>query len=443
MRIPRHHFTGWRDYQRRLQRNARRKQLLRKLPYLAIYSGGSFLVLALVLWIGSWVAGHLSEAGPRFSDRKERPNTAPKKLSKQDFAIFFGRLDLQSAQLADSLALERGGVRYNITSSLDQGLQDYTLDLLQRSKTLQAAVVVLRPKDGRVLTMASYTKDGNRENLCLKANFPAASLFKIVAAAAALESAGFTPDQTMFFQGRRYTLYKQQLKQTVNRYTNKTTFKEAFALSINPVFGKLGIYELGRTLMSEYADRFLFNQAIPFDLPVEMSTIQVPHDDYGLAEIASGFNKRTLISPLHAALLASVVANNGIMVAPWLVEQVSNESGDLLYHRQVTQLTSPISQETAKDLKTLMETTVRYGTCRKSFHRLRRKKAFKRIDFGAKTGTINDRGDRYKYDWLTGYAIPEDTSKTISIAVLGVHGEKLGLRSSELSRYILQYYLKS
>jgi len=195
--------------------------------------------------------------------------------------------------------------------------------------------------------------------------------------------------------------------------------------------------------MSEYADRFLFNQAIPFDLPVEMSTIQVPHDDYGLAEIASGFNKRTLISPLHAALLASVVANNGIMVAPWLVEQVSNESGDLLYHRQVTQLTSPISQETAKDLKTLMETTVRYGTCRKSFHRLRRKKAFKRIDFGAKTGTINDRGDRYKYDWLTGYAIPEDTSKTISIAVLGVHGEKLGLRSSELSRYILQYYLKS
>jgi cell division protein FtsI/penicillin-binding protein 2 len=55
--------------------------------------------------------------------------------------------------------------------------------------------------------MVNYDKEGNGQNLCIKADFPAASIFKIVSAAAALESAGYTPDQTVFFQGRRHTLY--------------------------------------------------------------------------------------------------------------------------------------------------------------------------------------------------------------------------------------------
>ena len=112
------------------------------------------------------------------------------------------------------------------------------------------------------------------------------------------------------------------MKKTKNKYTNKTSFKKAFASSVNSVFGKLGIFDLGQEVMSDYADKFLFNEIIPFDFPVEMSTIQIPDDDYGLAEIASGFNRKTMISPLHAALLASVVANNGIMMSPWLVEKI-------------------------------------------------------------------------------------------------------------------------
>jgi cell division protein FtsI/penicillin-binding protein 2 len=262
-----------------------------------------------------------------------------------------------------------------------------------------------------------------------------------VSAAAALESAGYTPDQTVFFQGRRHTLYKQQLKQTRNKYTNKISFKKAFGSSVNSVFGKLGIFDLGHDLMSEYASRFLFNRVIPFDFPVGMSTIQIPYDDYGLAEIASGFNRETLISPLHAALLASVVANNGILMAPWLVENISSESGEILYHRKTAQLTSPISWKTAEDLQVLMRDTVISGTCRKSFRPLRRKKVFKGVGFGAKTGTINDKKDQFKYDWLTGYVLPQNGIKAISIAVLAVHGEKLGLRSSELGRYIIKYYL--
>jgi penicillin-binding protein A len=436
-----HDPTGWRDYQKRIKRDARRKYLQKNLPALVLYSAVSFLTLVFVFCVGSWIIGHLSQASINPADTKKQSNIALKKPPTNDPSDLLKELNLGSAQFRDHFVVEKGGEHFDITSSLDLALQDYILRLLQRSKTLQAAVVVLRPDDGRILAMVNYDKEGNGQNLCIKADFPAASIFKIVSAAAALESAGYTPDQPVFFQGRRHTLYKQQLKQTKNKYTNKTSFRKAFASSVNSVFGKLGIFDLGQDLMSEYAGRFLFNRVIPFDFPVAMSTIQIPDDEYGLAEIASGFNRKTLISPLHAALLASVVANNGILMAPWLVEKILSESGEILYHRKAAQLTSPISWKTAEDMKVLMKDTVVYGTCRKSFRPLRRKKAFKGVDFGAKTGTINDKEDRFKYDWLTGYILPQNGIKAISIAVLAVHGEKLGLRSSELGRYIIKYYI--
>lgn len=437
------HTSGWRDYQKQLQRDSQRKYLKRKLPYLVLYSVGSFLALAFLVCIGSWISGHLSQASLTPPLTGKQPGAGPNQSPAQDHSNLLKELKLASAQLVDHVVLKKNGKRFDIKSSLDTPFQDYILRLLQRSNTLQAAVVAIAPDDGRILAMASYEKGGNSENLCVKASFPAASIFKIVSAAAALESAGFTPDKPVFFQGRKHTLYKQQLKQTINKYTNKTTFRKAFASSINSVFGKMGIHDLGKGLMSEYANRFLFNREIPFDFPVAVSTFQVPDDDYSLAEVASGFNRKTLISPLHAALMASVVANNGIMMAPWLVERVSNEAGELVYQRQVAKLTSPISPKTAEDLKVLMRETVLRGTCRKSFQRLRRKKAFKDGDFGAKTGTINDKEDQFKYDWLTGYFIPQNGRKAISLAVLTVHGEKLGLRSHELGRYIIKYYITS
>jgi cell division protein FtsI/penicillin-binding protein 2 len=290
--------------------------------------------------------------------------------------------------------------------------------------------------------MANYEKGGEVNNLCTKAVYPAASLFKIISAAAAIETAGFTPDRAVIYTGRKHTLYKRQLKKKAGRYSTKTSFREAFGSSINPVFGKMGIFDLGRDVIIEYSKRFLFNRLISFDFPVEQSTLNVPDDDYGRAEIVSGFNRVTLISPLHAALLASAVANNGVIMAPRLIERVLNDSGELLYQSRSNLLSSPISRGTAKELKILMRETIFNGTCRRSFRALRRDKAFRDVELGAKTGTINDKMDRFKYDWLVTYALPRDGTKCISMAILSVHGEKLGIRSSELGRHILKYYIK-
>ena len=435
----------WRDYQTRFKSTAKKKAILKRAPLLGLYAGGSFLILAIFFFTGSWIFAHLGEADNKTVKKREGVGVTPERLLKADLPSLLRHMKLDSPPFEGGDIISNEGTKLTVETSLNTNLQNYIINLLHRSLTFQAAVVVLRSDNGQILAMVDYEKQSSkeRENLCLKADFPAASLFKIIAAAAAIEAKGFTPEKTLAFRGGKYTLYKNQLNRDRGRHTRKTSFKKAFSGSINPVFGKIGIYDLGKKLMTEYANRFLFNQAIPFDLPLDMSSINVPDDDFGLAEIASGFNKRTLISPLHAVLITSAVANRGKIMEPWIVKMISNESGKILYRAKPSSLTNPIKGTTAKNLRILMEDTVRYGTCRKAFFSIRRKKVFKNIKMGAKTGTINDPLDQYRYDWLTAYALPNNGDGGICIVVLAIHGKKLGIRAKELAKYIINHHYTS
>lgn len=62
---------------------------------------------------------------------------------------------------------------------------------------------------------------------------------------------------------------------------------------------------------------------------------------------------------------------------------------------------------------------------------------------GAKTGTINDFLDQYRYDWLTAYALPDNGDEGICITVLAIHGKKLGIRAKEMAKCIINYYFTS
>lgn len=437
--------TGtWRDYQKRLHRRARKRYYLGRLPVLALFGGACFFVLAVIAYTGTWLFAQREQRAEPPAEKSEKKDQGPEDFSRENLHALLGNAVPDLLAATEKLTVNYAGTQFDIKTSIDPSLQKYISNLLNRSMTHKAAVVVLRADSGRVLAMANYENagKGEAENLCLRADFPAASLFKIVAASAAIEAKGFTPETPLFFRGQKHTLYRSQLKETdrKTRYLRKTSLKGAFSGSINPVFGKIGIHDLGREIMTDYAQKFLFNQSIPFDLPLATSRIEVPEDPFGLAEIASGFNKRTLISPLHAALITAAVANGGAMMAPWLVGSVEEASGKILYQASPSKLASPVSEITAKEIKALMEETVISGTVKSAFRALRRKKAFKQIELGAKTGTINDSQDRFKYDWVIAYALPENGAGGLSLAILAVHGEKLGIRAKDLAKSILNHY---
>jgi membrane peptidoglycan carboxypeptidase len=443
MRYYSSHPAKWRVYQARLQRSSKLKRSLKTLPHWFVIIGGALAVLVFLFWAGARFSSTWNRTVRKPPQSEKILSAGQQKFSREDLPLFLSAATINPFSLTDQFVHKKEGVDYTVKTSIDTKLQQYIIQLLKRSKTLQSAVVVLNPYDGRVFAMVGRDENGKGEGISLKADYPAASLFKIVAAAAALEKAGFTLDKTLYFKGGRHTLYKYQLKQSKGKYSTKTTFRKAFASSNNSVFGKLGIYDLGQNVLAEYAAKFLFNKPIAFDLPLAASTIEVPEDDFGLAEISSGFNKKTRISPLHAALLSAVAANSGQMPMPWLVETIRDETGKVYYNVDRSALGNPVNRKTAADLRILMQDTVRYGTVRKAFRTLRRNKRFKNFELGAKTGTINDKRDQFKYDWLTAYALAPDGFDGICIGVLGVHGKILGVRSTELARAIINYYFSS
>lgn len=438
---------NWRDYQRRLQRISRRRYLRSRLPVLCLYGLLFFFLFSAVVLTGPWLFAHLNVippgqpgSGPAVEDEEE----APYRLLRQDLPEILG--PLSPGQLGDVTAftVDADGRELLVETTLDPGLQAYLSKLLRRSLTHQAAVVAMSPIDGRILAMVSYA-DGEPnliENLCLRSNYPAASIIKIVAAAAAIEAKGFNPEKVLTYRGRRYTLYRSQLENMIDKgpYTHEISFQRAFSSSINPVFGKIGIFHLGEFLINEYARKFLFNEPIPLEFPLTPSYIGVPSDDFGLAEIASGFNKQTLISPLHACMITGAVANRGTMMTPWMIRRIRDAEGKQVYAAGIEPLARPITESTALKMMDMMGDTMVNGTARKSFRTLRNKKAFQELDIGGKTGSINDREGRYKLDWLSAYVVPRDGRQPISLTVLAIHGEKLGIRSRSLARYILEHY---
>jgi cell division protein FtsI/penicillin-binding protein 2 len=213
-------------------------------------------------------------------------------------------------------------------------------------------------------------------------------------------------------------------------------------MSVNPVFGKIGIHSLGRDALMENGTAFFFGQALPSEIPFETSRFQVPEDSMGIAEVASGFNRHTLITPLHAAWISALILSNGAAPLPWLVESAEASNGRELYRHQEAVPVRVLSTTTAKDLQNLMEATIRLGTCRKSFGPRRRDRRLRAVTFGGKTGNINNTTDTIKYDWFIGYGTNRSGSRQLALSVMMVHGRLLGHRANVMAYDLFKRYFR-
>lgn len=437
---------NWREFQADLRKAQSKSFFREKFPMAGVWVGFLVVVFSILGYTGSWIFAHLSLNEHQPEKKVQEVKKGPERISREDLAQVLADLNTGGPLASRNYTVTRNGSILSVQTSLLPPLQTYLQDLLRQSLTVRAAAVVLKPATGEVLALTDFQNGGSGAagNLCLKANHPAASLFKIVAAAAAIDARGMTPETSLVFRGGKYTLYRSQLRPEKKPSGVAISLTKAFSSSVNPVFGRLGIYHLGYSLVTEYADRFFFNRTIPFDLPLDVSPMEPPTDDFQLAEVASGFNKRTFISPLHAAMLAGAVANRGTMMGPRLVRKIEDAEGNVLYDSRPVGLSNPVSGETAEKMKVLMDETVVTGTCRTAFSKHLRKNEFKELELGAKTGSINDPTDQRRVDWVTAYAIPDSgEQEAICLSVLAVHGERLGIRSKDIARRVVENYFGS
>ncbi len=337
-----------------------------------------------------------------------------------------------------------------IRTTLDMQLQNFLLEqieslsLLDRGKPEIIAMVAMDPHTGKILAMAGFDNHSPETNPCTDRVYPAASLFKMVTASAAVEAYGYSPATTMYFSGGKYTLYKRQLSDNTNsKYMNKVTLAEAFAQSINPVFGKLGSIILGKDVLEKYANSFGFNQEIDSELDVKAGNFTITENSYQWAEVASGFNRTTTISPIFGAMIASTMLNSGKTPVPCIVESVKDDSGKLLYKRKDEILNNTVKPDTAKAMVQMMNGTVVTGTARKSFRGADKDTVLSRLKMGGKTGSLSNSDRSVKFDWFSGFCTDTQEKQQIVVSVLVGHGKYIGTKASIYGRLMFKEYFNN
>ncbi len=433
---------GWRSYQRELQRQRfrrkRKKSMLRALLLIP--------AIAIVFYGLYEAAGRLPDVFDS-RDQAVAEKTVQEDKSLADKQAVRNLLKGQSFLNLDKkqLTVAAGSVGWLVDTSLDMDLQKYLLEIMDTRHARQIGMVAMDPETGKVLAMVGHDKKSGDSNPCIDPRFPAASVFKVVTAAGVIETCGMTKDSPLVYNGRKYTLYKSQLKDKDNKYTRHVTLEKSFAESINPVFGKLGVHNLKKESLESYGRAFGFNQRVEFELPLEPSRLAVSDNPYNWAEIASGFNRVTTISPLHGALIASAVLNGGMIPEPSIVEKIIGETGETLYEYRPAVVQKAVEKKTSAILEDLMQATVSSGTSRKIFRGRSRDRILSRLSIGGKTGSIDDQGHEARIDWFVGFAKDPKTKKQIVISVVVAHQDFIGVRAGlyakkGFARYFQKYF---
>ena len=382
--------------------------------------------------------------GPILAGSDQQVPQAPAPALKASAPAVPAQWTLPSSAIQPDLAVAKDGRLVQaledgtqIEFTLEPGLQVAAKEVLARYQVEHGAIVALDPVTGELLAYAQHAegKPGVR-HLPVQANGPAASIFKLVTAAALLER-GVTPATEICTRGGLRKLTLNHLRPDVARDTRCETLKEAFGASTNAAFARWADEYLDADVLSDAAERFLFGRRIPFVYGVGVSAPVIPGGSrLGFAKAAAGFS-RTSLSPLHAAMLVGAVANGGKMMAPRLVRRAT-DGEEVLYEAATAVLASPIGPEIAHALTEVMLSTTTTGTAKKFFIKNGREH-IPGIALAAKTGHLSG-GDGLHghYSWFVAFAPAEQPE--IAMAALVVNGEVWTTKGAVLARRFLSHY---
>jgi penicillin-binding protein A len=324
--------------------------------------------------------------------------------------------------------------------TLDPRMQEATDDVLRVFQIPYAGAVVLSIPDGRVLAMVGRSAADPRlgaEELALHPWAPAASVFKVVSASALVEVGGVTGETRTCYHGGVSSILPDNLVD-MPRIDRCDTLAYGLGKSQNAILAKLASRHLTSDSLARVGRAFGFEQAIPFEIPIEPSHLDVPTDALEFARTAAGFWHSTL-SPMHGALLAAAIANQGVMPAPTLVDREVGSEGQVLAP-PVALSRRVVEPATAREVGKMMELTTRIGTAKGTF-RDKKGRRLLAVEVAGKTGTLAADTDKgyVGYSWFIGYA-PAD-HPTIAFAVtLGNHAS-WRIKATYVARRIVAEYL--
>ncbi|MEZ5175118.1 MAG: penicillin-binding protein 2 [Acidimicrobiia bacterium] len=328
--------------------------------------------------------------------------------------------------------------------TIDHQLQTIAADALGAQK---GAIVALDPATGAVLALVSYPSfdpntlvgsdasdagdalehdpDEPLRNRVSDETYAPGSVFKIVTAAAGLDTGLVSPSTTfddpveLMLPGSESTI--RNFDGEVCRDGTTVTLEYGFVHSCNTTFADLGM-QVGGSGLSNQANRFGFNDSVPFDQPVLTSVFPDDGslDDNLPATAQSAIGQRDVqTTPLLMALAGAAVANGGEIMVPHLVHDVFTSDGEIETTTAPRSWRRAVSPATASILTDLMEQVVVSGTGKKA--------AVPGIRIAGKTGTAQV-SDAAPHAWFVGFGPvdPGPDERSIVVAVVVESGGEFG-----------------
>ena len=334
----------------------------------------------------------------------------------------------------------------DIVLTLDDRYQSAAQKAMKGKK---GGVIIIEPNTGKIKAMYSNPgfdpnninkdwesliqdkKNSPLLNRVTNGLYPPGSTFKILTTLAYMNQNNGKPldfinDCQGEIEGDGYKI--QCYNKTVH---GKLDLKKAFNKSCNTYFVKLSETVTIKSLKS-IAEKLGFNHTLHFDMDYAKSKFQLTETDTPFEKAATYIGQgKTLATPLHMAMIASCIANDGVVMKPYLLDYSINKKGRVKVKYLPQYEEALLNQETAKSLQQMMIGVVKEGTAIK----LKRNQ----IVVGGKTGTAQNESS-LDHSWFVGFAkYPNEEKNQIAFAVVIENAGK-GAKALDVTENILEVY---
>lgn len=338
---------------------------------------------------------------------------------------------------------------HNLVLTIDHSIQEYAYERFGDNK---GCIIAINPKTGAIIAMVSKPDfDPNEESLkenwntlVEDENYPflaratsglyaPGSTFKMLTALAAVEN---SYEDLTFEDNGKVIIGGKEFENQKGKSYGVIGINKGFAESSNVVFGTLGDKLGGRKLIN-VATRFGFNDIFEFDLEYKSSIFPTEvKDDAQEAALAIGQGDM-LATPLQMAMVTCGIANDGVVMKPYLVDRVvSQESKIIEKYEPIVLYNAADFSDTTKVVEMMVE-TVRSGTGENA--------KISGIAVAGKTGTAeNEKTDLYsnaQHTWFVSFAPAYDPEIAV-VVMMEYSGGSGGGDCAPVARDIIKKYLK-
>ena len=243
--------------------------------------------------------------------------------------------------------------------------------VVQEQNAASATALVMDVKTGALLAMGNYPDyDPNDygavdssvwSNFAVNGLYEPGSTFKILTTAMVLEERVTSADENFYCPGYQY-IGKMKMNCHKKIGHGAETFTQGVANSCNPVFVEVS-RRLGMNKFYDYLEGFGMTKPTGLDLPGEADSLIVPEKTavpYDLAAMSIG--QSNAFTPIQMITAISSVANGGKLMKPYIVEKIMDPDGNLVKETKPEVVRQVISEETAREVWTILETVVSSGT---------------------------------------------------------------------------------